>query len=70
MAGVVQRRDRHGLAAVEAGERRIHQFADFHQRRQRVDIGAGAFPDLGARRRGKHGLNIYALGRKFEAEAL
>src|SRR5262249_50085024 len=64
------RRNGDALAAVEACERGIDEFIDFHYSRKLIDILAGVFPDPGPYCRRQHGLDIYALGPEFCVKTL
>ncbi len=70
MPGIRQRRDGDGFAAVKADQRRVNQIAHLHHIGQSVDVSPDMIPDLGARRGGKHGLDVNALRPKFEAKPL
>src|SRR5882724_5742328 len=70
LTGIRKRGNGDRLAAVEAGERRIDQFINFHDSRKLIDILAGVSPDLGPRCRRQHGLNVYALGPEFSVKTL
>src|SRR4029077_2337163 len=70
LIGIRKRGNGDRLAAVEAGERGIDQFINFHESRKLIPLLTGVFPDLGPRCRRKHRLNVNALRPKFSVKTL
>ena len=67
---IVKRWDGDALAPVEPGQRGIDEIAHLHHILQCVHIDTGMLPDLGACRRGQHGLHIDALRRQLQRQRL
>ena len=70
LIGIRKRGNRDRLTVVEAGERGIDQFINFHDSRKLIHILTGVFPDLGPRCRRQYCLNVYALRPEFCVKTL